>query len=96
MFLECVWEAYFSGYIIIHVRFKTASIILEYSGFAIGEELTPVNSGGYCICPCDMGKTYVGMSSRHLVTSAGEDLKFNNSRKNGIGNTCRSVNHLLQ
>ena len=27
-------------------------------------------------CPCDMGSTYIGMSSRHLITKIKEHLKF--------------------
>ena len=32
-------------------------------------------------CPCDMGKTYVGMSSGYLGTRARRYLNLNNSRK---------------
>ena len=35
--LECVLEAYLGVYDIIHRRFKTASIIRGFSGFAGGE-----------------------------------------------------------
>ena len=35
-------------------------------------------------CPCDTGLTYLGMSSRHLVTRAKEHLDLNQSRKSTI------------
>ena len=39
----------------------------------------------YCYtCPCAMGLTYLGMSSRHLVTRAKEHLDLNQSQKNAI------------
>ena len=36
--LECVWEAYFGVYNVLHKRFKTASKIRGFSEFASGEE----------------------------------------------------------
>ena len=35
-------------------------------------------------CPCDTGKTCIGMSSRHSVASAREDLNLNNNRKSAV------------
>ena len=35
-------------------------------------------------CRCFTGKTYVGMSSRHLVTKLREYLNLNNNRKSAI------------
>ena len=35
-------------------------------------------------CPCDTDLTYLGMSSRHLVTRAKEHLNLNQSRKSAI------------
>ena len=39
----------------------------------------------YCFsCPCDMGITYIGMSSRHLVVRVKEHLNLNDRRKSAI------------
>ena len=35
-------------------------------------------------CPCDTGLTYLGMSSKHLVTRAKEHLGLNQSRKSAM------------
>ena len=39
----------------------------------------------YCFsCPCDVGKTYIGMSSRHLAVRAKEHLNLSNNKKSAI------------
>ena len=37
-------------------------------------------------CPCDTDETYIGMSSRHLITREREYLNLNNNRKTAIKN----------
>ena len=46
VFRMCFLEAYFSVYNTIHRRFKTASIIRGYSGFAGGDGTFPPRIAG--------------------------------------------------
>ena len=61
---------------------------MEVSNYFHLKSITPLrlcSNVVYCYpCPCDTDLTYLGMSSRHLVTRAKEHLDLNQSRKSAI------------